>query len=433
MKSLHLYWMIWSLQAILLSLIWIEVAPIPSPLFLSAWSAFLVFFISHYFWITPKLKYLGLSHVHFLYAAICAFGLDWMRTFIGDYTLENYRDLSFLYSPNYYKAIVLSMIAFLFYPLGCVIGIKTHSKKSIVAKETFFQKNITYIGLLFLLLVALYFVFMLATGMISIGMDYSLFREVAYENDFYSWAILLYSIGLCWSISCGNEKQQKVAWGIFAFSAAVFFLTGNRGEVLYAILTVIALMRYKGLKINVKLIFTLIFVAFILIPIVKASRHAGGIFENLSDIKLNISEFFTELGMQLRCTIIILDDFARGIRDYLFGYSYYGPIVNHIPGLHMTDPHSFNFKEEFATMGFNQIAEGYANFGILGSIAYFTITSWYLSKNESKQLSMPKLALIGSICSELINISRNKFLPFFPHIAVILFLYYFVKQFSKIK
>ena len=434
MRNLTLYWSVWGLQTFVLFLIWIDILPMPPAKLLSVWSIFLVLFISHYFTISPKLKYLGLSHVHFLYAAICAFGLDWMHTLIGDYTLENIRPASlyFLSSPNYYRAIVLSMLAFLFYPIGCAISTKSQTEETFVIDETSLQKNITYVGLIFLSLAALFFVYMLATGIISIGMDYSLFREVAYDNEYYSWVIMIYSIGLCWSISCGNEKQKKIAWGLFAFSAAVFFLTGNKGEVLYALLTVIAVMRYKGLKISFKLILALAFIAFILIPIVTSSRHQGGIFENLGDVALNFSGFFTELGMQLRCTVMILDDYARGARDYLLGYSYYGPIINHIPGLHMADPRSFDFKEAFATMGFNQIAEGYANFGAIGSIAYFTITSWYLSKNESKQLTMPKLALLGAICSELVNISRNRFLPFFPHIAIILFLYYIVKLLSKI-
>lgn len=433
MRNTTLYWSVWGLQTFLLLIIWLDIIPVPPAKFLSVWSIFLVLFISHYFTISPKLKYLGVSHVHFLYAAICAFGLDWMHTLIGDYTLENIRtaNLYFLSSTNYYRAIVLSMLAFLFYPIGCAIGVKSQKDETITTTEASLQRNITYVGLVFLALAALFFVFMLATGIISIGMDYSLFREVAYDNEYYSWIILIYSIGLCWSISCGNEKQQKIAWGFFSFSAAIFFLTGNKGEVLYALLTVIAVMRYKGLKISFKLILALAFIAFILIPIVTSSRHQGGIFENLGDVALNFSGFFTELGMQLRCTVMILDDFAKGARDFIYGYSYYGPIVNHIPGLHMADPRSFDFKDAFATMGFNQVAEGYANFGLIGSMAYFTITSWFLSKNESKQLSMPKLALIGAICSELVNVSRNKFLPFFPHVAIILTFYYFVKLFSK--
>lgn len=406
----------------------------PPAKILSCWSIFLVIFISHYFAITPSLKYLGLAHVHFLYAALCAFGLDWMYTLIGDYTLDHIKtaNLFFLYSPNYHGAIVLSMIAFLFYPVGCALGKKSNSNVVSTTDDKSLQKIITIVGICFLSLSVLFFIYMLVSGLVSIGMDYSLFREVAYDNEFYRWVIMIYSIGICWAISCGNVKQQRIAWILFCFSAAIFFLTGNKGEVLYALLTVIAIMRYKGLKISVKLILALTFIAFVLIPIVTSSRHHGGVFENIGDLALNFSGFFVELGMQLRCTVMILDDYARGARDFLLGYSYYGPIVNHIPGLHMEDPYSFDFKDAFATMGFNQIAEGYANFGTIGAISYFTITAWFLSNNESKQLSMPKLALVGAICSEMVNISRNKFMPFFPHIAIILIVYLFVKSFHKI-
>ena len=92
--------------------------------------------------------------------------------------------------------------------------------------------------------------------------------------------------------------------------------------------------------------------------------------------------------------------------------------------MRMDKPASFDFGESFLGMGFNQIAEGYANFGIFGAIIYFFTIGFFLGKNESMRLSLVRLGFIGCICSELINVSRNKFAFFWGHVLIIYILYF---------
>lgn len=435
MKTNSFFWFIWAATMLMLLMLWTDMIYFSTKT-ITIVSLFVFCLCSLYFLLSKELKLFGIAYVHFVYAAIGAFGFAWIyhlydTSFIDD--MSNWT-LRFLYSPQFDRALILSMLTFMIYPLGCELGVRYKKKRE--QKDTE-DSNVIFgrMGICLLGVSALFFITILANGTIHMSMSYDAFRAIMEENELYKILILLYAIGICTTVACGTNVQKKVGWLLFTFTAVVFFMTGNKGEVLYALLCAIGVRRYKGLKINFKLISGLFILAFIVIPLISASRNNGGVASGLNNIALNFTGIFTEIGIQLRCTVYILEDFATNSRDFIMGFSYYNPIVNifnHIiPGISLTPPVDFNFKEEFASQGFNQIAEGYANLGLLGSMLYFFITSFYLSSKESTKLTPMQLGITASICAELINVSRNKFAFFWGHVLIIYLIYYLTNMIAN--
>ena len=433
-KSLKIYWSIWTIVLLYIFLLWIEILPYPSELVLTFLTIFDFLFISFFFYLHTSFKCFSISHVHFIYAAMGAFSVGWVYYIVGSSSVvygsdstARFIDSSYWVSRFYSPSIVLSMLAFHFYPIGCLLGCYSNRHDHInYRKNTRTEKAIGNLGLFLLVISAASFLYLMYIGVFYIGMVYEKYRLLLDMFPFLSLIVLFYSIGICSVVACGNKNQLKIGWALFLLTAFFYFSTGNKGEVLYALLSVIGIMVYKGLKMDWRLIGAIAVLAFVVIPFITASRHSGVISGNIG-MTFSPTALFVEIGTQIRCTVYMLDDFYNNTRDYIYGYSYYSPILNildHIiPGLRMEVPPSFDFKDSFATMGFNQIAEGYANFGAFGGVLYFLAVGFYLGRNESKKLSPVRLGLVGSICSEFINVSRNKFAFFWGHVLIIYMLY----------
>ncbi|MGI6264933.1 MAG: O-antigen polysaccharide polymerase Wzy [Acutalibacteraceae bacterium] len=418
-----------------------EVLPMPSNTAVTLESLAVFLIVNAYFLFDKTLKLFGLTHVHLLYASISAFGVGWICYFVGRdsvYETISVYSAAFLDSPMYAKAIVLSMLAFLVYILGVIIGkalIKPAQKNREIneLEDRYLSKILANIGIAFIGMMFVAFAALMVMGRISLTMSYEQFRAAMEGSTLYAYLLLFYEAGICFVVACGNTTQVKIGVTLFSIVAIAFFLTGNKGEVLYGLLACIGILRYKGAKIKVKYVVALCILAFFVIPFVTATRKMG-VIGSLSCLDLNFTGFFVELGTQVRCTVYVLEQMFNGSRELIWGFSYFNPIVNIVNrlipfvDLSMAVPASFDFKTAFASMGFNQIAEGYANFGAIGSCLYFFITGLFLSKNEGKKLSNAALGYFGAICAILINVSRNKFAFFFGQVLIISVVYFAARK-----
>lgn len=398
-------------------------------------------FTNYYFVISKRIVFLGLPHVFFIYASLSVLSCGWVYFLVGEdvvtNTISSY-SARFFDSPFYSKAVNLSMLVFLIYVLGCQIGVLVRTKHPIRTQDvhlrtkiqTSLEKTYANIGIIFVGSTGIMFAIMMLTGNLSVSMTYSQYREVVDSSTLYAYVLLFYQIGICFIIACGNQKQLTIGIGIYLFPALIFFLTGNKGEVLYACLACIGIARVKGYKINLKWIIGGIALMFCVIPLITETRKYGVLSSDTwSSISLNISGFFVEIGTQVRCTVYMLEQFASGSRELIWGYSYYSPILNIIDrvipfNIRISEPASFDFKTSFATMGFNQIAEGYANFGIMGALFFFFLVGYFLSIKEKGITTNERLAFYGSICAILINVSRNKFAFFWGHVLILVIIFY---------
>lgn len=421
--------------------------PAPSPIVVSWLSVAISIVCLYIFKRNKRVATFGLTSVLLLYTILTQFGLGTIYYLLGPQFLANYTDytLRFLFSDQYVPAVLLGIIAVMSYTLSMCLGslkatpvserLKNNSKGHSAAQT----KLAVYTGYTFLTIVFLYFAFLLLSGKISLNMNYSSFRDgIIRNNGMFSYMLVLYATGISYVISTGNRKQIKIGLFIYSFSAIILLLTGNKGEVLYAILACVGVAQYRGLKIKPSLLIFLSTLLFIIIPFITSVRQKG-VLNSLGEIGFSFTDSFVEMGFQLRVSVYVLEQFSQGIREFIYGFSYYNPIINIIDRfipfipLKLNAPISFDFKTSsaFAGQGFSQVAESYANFGLFGTIFCFLIIGFVVSKIESKSLSPLQLAYFTSIVVILINVTRNSF-AFVPgQILLMTVLFFFLTSLIK--
>ena len=379
----------------------------------------------------------GISASLLAYLILTQFGMSVIFYFFGRQSLASFGDftISFLTNEMYVKSTCLANLAVFSYVFGARIGSKTKfrlPRKSISKVEI---KLVYYVGLTFLIFTLFYLLSYIYLGKIRIGMPYYEYLNSGIIDKFYPWLLLLYSLGLVFTISVADKSRQKIALLIFCFSGIIFFTTGNRGEVLYPTLAALGISYYKNRKIKLIHIAMVIGLVFILIPLIRITRHNGtmSIFNTLS---MNTFDAIAEMGHQLRLSVLILSDFADGTRDYLYGFSYLNPIVNIVDNfvpfnIRLKPPLSFNFESAFSGLGFSQVAESYANFGVVGVLFYHFIISFFIRKSEIKEIEGHELAFWGGVLVILINATRNRFAFVLGQLLILTIIDFIIKVYLK--
>ena len=373
------------------------------------------------FWTNCELSMIGMTSVILLYTILTQFGLVfvyyiWNKSYLPTYTSYTLR---FLKSSQLSTAIMLGTVAVITYTIAANVNI---SKRYIIMPfarkkgETISDnKLIVHIGYFFLIIVFFFYCFYLAIGAFRIGGSYSEFRNNVISNSsIYAYILMIYSMGIVFIIAAGEKKQIKIGVGLYCLSAFILLMTGNKGEVFYSVLACIGVAKYRDFKVDKKIILLMSAIMFVIIPFVTANREAG-IFNSVSNISLNFTEAFVEMGMQIRVSVYVLDEFAKGSRDLMLGYSYYAPAIKIISkiipflGLRLVTPKDYNFLTKYEGMGFSQVAESYCNFGLIGTILFYFIIGRMMAKKEKSKMNRYQLSFWGCITSILINVTRNRF------------------------
>lgn len=383
----------------------------------------------------------GFSAVVLFYTISTQFGLNTIYFLVGEQYLSGFNAnfLRFLYSDSYPNAVMLGSIAIMTYVLAVKLGkrVKIHLRKRKLKEEVEnpeIERNIAVkIGYILISIVIIFLLYYLLTGQLRLNVQYTDFRNSAVKkNPLYGFIIVLYATGIGYVIATGTSKQRRYGLFLYCIPAIILFVTGNKGEVLYAALACIGTLGYRGYKMKPRIFILIALILFVIIPFVTITR-AEGVINNLSQIGINFTAPFVEMGGQLRISVFILEEFKTNSRDYIYGFSYYNPIINIIDrflpfSIRLPIPESFNFKETYARKGFSQVAESYANFGLLGVICYHLILGYVISIVETKKLSPLKSAYFTSIIVVVINSTRNKF-AFVPGQIVVLSMFYFTLKF----
>lgn len=373
------------------------------------------------FWTNRKLSMIGMTSVIMLYTILTQFGLVAIYYFFGETYLQNYTSytLRFLESEQLSEAILLGTIAIITYAIAANVEL-TQKRIAMpvsrnVAKNLSDNKVIVNVGYVFLIIVFLFYCFYLAIGAFTVGGSYSEFRDnVISTSDIYAYILMLYSMGIVFVIAAGDKKQIKIGIILYCLSAFILLMTGNKGEVFYSVLACIGVAKYRDFNVKKKIILLMCAIVFLIIPFVTANREIG-ISNSINNVSLNFTDAFTEMGMQIRVSVYVLEEMVSGTRELIFGYSYYEPVINIINkiipfiGLRLVTPSDFNFLTKYAGMGFSQVAESYCNFGIVGIIIFFFVIGKIMAKKEKSKLNRYQLSFWGCITSILINATRNRF------------------------
>lgn len=347
--------------------------------------------------------------------------------------------LSFLNSSNYSLAVLISILAFEMFTILWILGFKSHNVIGSQNDERYFQNNNAFyvVGIIMLLITLIFFVVCLATGVFSLNSSYQDYRAALTDSSqLYNYVLIIYATGLTYVVAASDGRKLKVGIILFTMSAIILLLTGNKGEVFYAVLAALGIIGYKKYKMSPKMVVLIALIVFFIIPIVTATRSTG-VLNNSQEIKGDLYEPIMEMGMQIRCVVYSLDKVADGTYNYMYGYSYIRPVLRLIgiliiPLRNIKDI-PINFNVDFSGMGFTQVAESYLNFGISGSLVVFGALGLVFGRKEGKVLTNSKLCLYGSILVILINMSRNTFVFVPGQMFLMILLYIIINYFSKNK
>lgn len=158
-----------------------------------------------------------------------------------------------------------------------------------------------------LLGVVAYFGYHFLSGGINLINTYAEYRSgSAYTDALYPYILILFFMSTIYLSASGPIKRRKIGWGIWALISVYFALNGNKGEFMYALLAVMGLFGSMGKKVSTRLMIAIAAILFLVIPSITLLRSIG-IVNNLSEARVSFISAFTEMGMQIRTTVLTLE------------------------------------------------------------------------------------------------------------------------------
>lgn len=371
---------------------------------------------------------LTLSSVLLLYTILTEFGLFIPYALFGENVLSLYKDftLLFLTSACLGSALLLGNIAVISYDISRLLYIKSHHINTQLSINTTYRLNADSIGVISTLLIAFvlfYFLINVLMGNMKLFGTYDDYIEFSHSSSFYPYVLVTFYAGVLYLSVSGTVKERLIGWTLWFLVVIIFAFNGNKGEFLYSLLAVIGLKGVLGQKLSWKMILGGLLILIVVIPSITLLRHEG-IANSLGSITGSFMGAFVEMGMQIRTTVYTLEYLNDGTFDFLYGQSYYQPIINILTPFMDHTVATAHVTEMFPGYGYNQVAESYLNFGLIGVIAFYFLVGYFLCKYENKLKDLLQLAFLGTITCVLINASRNYF-AFVPGQIVIMSIFYF--------
>ena len=375
----------------------------------------------------------SLSSALITYTIFTQFGLIIPYYFWGDVVVSEYASwtLEFLSSSFLAKSVKMGALGIsVFETVRLFVAHKLNFKLNTIDSTTVTNFRVLHnMARVMLLAVFLFFAYHILTGGMRLFGTYEMYMaSSAYNSSIYSYILIIFYIATIYLTSSGSFKNNKFSWVVWFVIVVIFAMNGNKGEFMYVLLASFGVYGLQGHKISWKLIAGGVGVVFFVIPSITSLRMLG-ISQNISSVAFNPFAAFAEMGMQLRTTVYTLESLHNGTVDFLYGQSYWQPLLNLIPFA----PHGFAtglLKTMFPGYGFNQIVESYLNFGIIGIALFYGIVSYLLSKNERRLNNELTLSLLGASTTVLINATRNYF-AFVPgQLLIVLILHWINKRYS---
>lgn len=366
-----------------------------------------------------------------LYLIVTQLGLVIPYVLLGSESVSNYSIyiLDFLDSKYLPMSILLGALAINAFALGILISRKNRalhlceqSKIDFVSGE---HKQELFVGTALLSVVLLFFIYHILTGGMMLFSTYSMFMQSsAFKSGIYSYIQILFYVGTIYLAAAGNIKNNWKSWTLWVLIVAIFAFNGNKGEFMYSLLAVLGMSGVKGRKISGRMGAVILLLLFIVIPSITTLRQIG-IAGNLSGVMFNAVEGFTEMGMQIRTTVVTLEGLANGKISHLYGMSYIQPIINILTPFSEHTVATAELSEMYSGWGYNQAAEGYLNFGVWGVVLYFILVGFMIGRAETNIGHSRKLAYLGTIVCILVNVTRNYFVFVPGQILIVTLIYIF--------
>ncbi len=382
---------------------------------------------------------LSLSSSLIIYTIATQYGLVLPVVLFGEGVLYEYEywAVEFIHSPYIIKAVWLANLGISSFELArslCAVLYEFVDKDAGYECDKNLTNSMQKTAMILLLVVVAYFFVFLATGGLKLFGTYSEYmNSPATSNGIYAYILILFYVGTMYLFALPEKYlNYRREWLLWLFIVLIFAANGNRGEFLYALLACIGLRGVLGAKLSKQQILIIFFLLFFILPGIKHLRHAG-IMNNLSSIVFNPFSAFVEMGIQLRCTVYVLEEMATNTFHYLYGASYYQPIINFLTPFSTHTTATAEFRGYFGGIGFNQVIESYLNFKEFGVFLYYFFIGFLISYKERRVTNRLQLILWGCITTILINATRNYFAFVIGQTIIVYFIYINVKRTARIK
>lgn len=374
-------------------------------------------------WTRTNYNIYGVNAMVFYYMILSQFGYVFSLVLFGsEANTRMVYSNGIVRTDNFTIAIIISGLAVLLYSISATNG--SHIKFKIREfKFSYFDKyevceNFIFYSQISILLIQL--VISITTQFLFGDMLYSQRTELLGEK--YPIIMYIYYFSECAMpliIATGSKRKIAVATMVYIPIVALQFLSGNRGEVMYGVLIIIAILslKYKN-AINVRRIIIFIVLSIIILPTIASVRE-GGTF-SFNGFSSQLSAFLSELGFQIVPTTYTVD-YIDNTHNYQFGATYLYDIVLRLAGILGCDTTSMrlsmakvdNMLPDFGYgLGYSQVAESYYNFGLIGiGVEMFIISRLGLLFEKKIKDDIDGSLIIIYVCMavNLVNITRNKF------------------------
>lgn len=364
----------------------------------------------------------GVNAMVLYYMIMSQFGYVFSYSLFG--TLANTRmafNESLKIDNSFNVAVLISVIAVLIYVLFSLNKKKyciNFGGKHLLFKQKKINENYIFVSQLIVLFIQL--IICITVYYMFGNMKYSVRSDILAKN---------YPLTLYWSyfsecsmpliVAICSSKHIKQAFLIYLPIVIFQFLMGNRGEIMYGALIIIAIFALKNEKtINTKKIIIFAIACVLILPAIASFRE-GGTFE-ISNLTNQFASFFSELGFQIIPTKYTVA-YITSTGNYQLGATYFFDFVLRITGILGLD--NTNLSNSMAKidnmlpnygygLGYSQVAESFYNFGILGIVIEMMILArlaLLFEKKIKETKNGDSLIIDVCIAVNLVNITRNKF------------------------
>lgn len=361
---------------------------------------------------------LGLTLVYLSYLFFTHAGIQIVDLFLEDPFINiTYNTSWYDYSDSKNEAILIAFTFILFFCV-CSVVMNMFSNKNIENDDLININNYgdvkwVKIGAILINIFTVYFIFQVLVGNLKIFGVYQEFHSSLNYLEFYSTGIFFYAIGITLILSNINSiMKNKLYIFIMLIPATLLIITGNRGEIFFPMLAGLGVLITRGLKLNIKIVMSIVFIIFLLIPLVKEIRNLDSI--STSEIEISILDPFVEIGYTLRPLVYTVEWVENG-EELLWGESFLVPfqrgVSNFVPFMDPIEYEGkpYSFRDRLPTMGYSIVAESYYNFGFIGLILIPLLITFFLSKVGDNSNKFLNLTFATGVCAILINNIRNAF------------------------
>jgi len=263
-----------------------------------------------------------------------------------------------------------------------------------------------------------------AGGLDLVSGGYATFLQANESDGLLGYGTLLIGLGAVLAVTAGGPARTA-AWVGLSGYAAVAFLIGTRGAVLFPLLAVLAVEVRRGCRIRP--LWTVLGVAglLVLIGLVRTTRMAG--FGALaSSVWSSPLDAIAEMGYSLRPTVVVLDWHSSG-EPYRHGATLVAVPVRFLEamtGWHggppAFDDRLFNVEilHRIGPIGGSPVAEAYHNAGVAGVVLFMAAVGLVLGRLERRPANPFSNAMVGIVLLPPLIQVRNSFAPVPAQLAI---------------